>query len=187
MKKELLTEQDYLDAHLKEFEAMYDGKIVKGVVFVDDDKKVYLLQDSNVGSNPKNQDWQKHGFKFSWCQFYNKSRTRTAMDNVTIEEWQPKLGEVVIAYNDEEDAIKQKHIFLFKKDNLYHCVRASYQSVDYYHRNDVNFSYDVRVFNFVKQIEEPKNIEISLEEAKEIIAKEKGVNVEQVNLNFNIK
>ena len=62
MKKELKTEQDYLDAHLKEFEAMFNGEIVKGVVFVDDDKKVYLLQDSKVGTNPKNEDWRKIGF-----------------------------------------------------------------------------------------------------------------------------
>ena len=186
MKKELLTKQDYLDAHLKEFEAMYNGEIVKGVVFVDDDKKVYLLQDSNIGATPKNKDWRKIGFKFSWCQFYGDHTTITAMENVTIEQWQPKFGEVVIAYNDEEDEIKKKHIFLFKKDNLYHCVRASYQSVDYYHRNDIHFSYDVSIFNFVKQIEEPKPIEISLEEAKEIIAKEKGIKSEQVNLNFKI-
>lgn len=185
MKKELKTEQDYLDAHLKEFEAMCDGNKIKGIVYVEGDN-VFLLQNVKDGIKPYNEEWKKYGYKYSYFRmcFGNENGS---FGDITIDQWQPKFGEVVIAYNDEEDEIKQKHIFLFKKDGLYHCVTSSYQSVDYYHSNDIRLSYHVSVFNFVKQIESPKPIEISLEEAKNIIAKEKGVNVEQINLNFNIK
>lgn len=186
MKKELLTEQDYLDAHLKEFEAMYNGEIVKGIVFVDDDKNVYLLQNSNYGSDPKNQDWKINGFKFSWCQFFNNKKNISAMENVTIEQWQPKFGELVLSYDSESDCDCSPHIFLFEKNGVYHCVSESKNDIKEFNSSEIRNEYRVFKFRYVKQIETPKPIEISLEEAKEIIAKEKGIKAEQVNLKFKI-
>ena len=184
MKKELLTEQDYLDAHLKEFETMDDGNKIKGIVYVEGDD-IFLLQNVKDGTQPDNEEWKKYGYKYSFLRMCFGDKN-SYFRNITIEQWHPQFGGVVFAYNNEEDERKQKHIFLFEKDGLYHCVESSYQSVDYYHRNDIRLSYDVSVFNFVKQIEQSEPIEISLEEAKNIIAKEKGIKAEQVNLNFKI-
>ncbi len=155
MKKEIKTYEELLKCHLKPFEAEFNGEKIFGTIKIDElGMRFELTEESKV----KVGLYAFTGLK-RWLESnFNNFRLSNFLYNIKVDDWQPKFGEVVIAYNDEEDEIKQKHIFLFKKDNLYHCVRSSYQSVDYYHRNDVNFSYDVRVFNFIKQIEEPKNI-----------------------------
>lgn len=102
------------------------------------------------------------------------------------EKWQPKFGELVNAYDSESDCYYSPHIFLFEKNGVYHCVSESKNDIKEFNSSEIRNEYRVFKFRYVKQIETPKPIEISLEEAKEIIAKEKGIKAEQVNLNFKI-
>ena len=76
-----------------------------------------------------------------------------------------------------------KRIFVGEYAGKTHCI---HEEDERFFEADICESYRVLQWNFIRQIEEPKNIEISLEEAKEIIAKEKGIKAEQVNLNFKI-
>ena len=187
MKKEIKTYEELLKCHLKPFEATHNGKTVKGVVFVDSNEDVFCLQDEFDGSRPNDESWKKCGYAYSWVQFchraYNITEIGNTFKNIIVEsdEWQPKFGELVEVSNGNEKWYKR--IFVGEYAGKTHCT----------HEEDVKFfeadtweSYRVLQWNFIRQIEEPKNIEISLEEAKEIIAKEKGIKAEQVNLNFKI-
>lgn len=102
------------------------------------------------------------------------------------DNWIPQFGEMVMAYDEEADIIKDPHIFLFEKNGLYHCVSSGKKDMEEFNSSDYLDAYRVFKYKKISKIEEPKQIEISLEEAKEIIAKEKGISVEQVNLNFKI-
>lgn len=190
MKKELKTKQDYLDAHLKEFEAIQEDQKVKGIIFVEDNN-VFLLNNEHGLYEPTNKSWKKYGYKYSHQRLVFEGTT-SFFHSLTIEveeEWKPKFGELVYV-SDKNDywGKNRKNIFLFEKDGLFHVLDRSKNSVKSFNSLDVeDDGYTVYKYKYVKQIESPKPIEITLEEAKSIIAKEKGVNVEQINLNFNIK
>ena len=188
MKKEIKTYEELLKCHLKPFEAKHNKTDVEGVVFVDTNKNIFLLQNKIEGYIPKDDDYLKCGYKYSW-QIYDKHGALVSIvlyDIILDVEWQPKFGELVNAYDSESDFDCSPHIFLFEKNGVYHCVAANENAVKNFNSSNIQHEYMVFKYKFVKQIEEPKNIEISLEEAKEIIAKEKGIKAEQVNLNFKI-
>ena len=178
MKKELKTKQDYLDAHLKEFEAIVGVEKVKGIIFVEDNN-VFLLQNKKDGIQPMFNYWKEYGYKYSHQRLVFDN-TSTYFHSLTIEveeEWKPQFGELVFIPKIEEN-----RIFLFEKDGMYACV--AYGNDEHFKKNH---NFEVSFWEAIHKIEEPKLIEITLEEAKSIIAKEKSVKVEQINLNFNIK
>ena len=187
MKKKIKTYEELAKCHLKPFEATHQGCEVKGIVFVDSNKDVFCLQDKFDGSRPVDGIWKKYGYAYAWVQFchlaFNATKSNNTFKNIIVEvdEWQPKFGELVEVSNGNEKWYQR--IFVGEYAGNIHCI----------HENDVSFfekdtceSYRVLQWAFIRKIEEPKNIEISLEEAKEIIAKEKGIKAEQVNLNFKI-
>ena len=190
MKKEITSYEEALNYHLKPFEAIYSSskdilRKVTGLIFIDITGEIFLLQDTVSGHSPEDINWRRFGFKCTWCQYSKNKLTITAMEHLTIdieEQWQPKFGELVEVSNN--DRTWYKRIFIGEYAGNIHCI----------HEEDVKFfeadtceSYRVLQWAFIRQIEEPKNIEISLEEAKSIIAKERGVDITQINLNFNIK
>ena len=192
MKKEIKTYEELLKCDGMKFEATYQGKKTQGLIYVDSNEDVFCLQNDFDGSKPVD-DWEKHGYRFSWVQFkhkrYNFNDVISTFENIIVEEeWTPKFGELVYVsdINDSFDR-NRKNIFLFEKDGLFHVLDRSKNSVKSFNSSDVEDSgYTVYKYKYVKQIEEPKPIEITLDEAKKIIAESKNVSVEQINLNFKI-
>ena len=186
MKKEIKSYEELLKCHLKPFEAEFNGEKIFGTIKIDElGMRFELTEESKVKVGLS----AFTGFK-RWIEsnFYN-FRLSNFLYNIIVEvdKWQPKFGELVLSYDSESGVDACPNIFLFEKNGVYHCVSDHGQDIKEFNSSEIYNEYSVFKFRFVKQIEQPKNIEISLEEAKEIIAKEKGVNVEQVNLNFNIK
>jgi len=191
MKKEIKSYEELLKCNLKPFEATHQGCEVKGIIFVDSNKDVFCLQDKFDGSRPVDEIWKKYGYACAWVQFchlaYNVTKSDTTFKNIIVEidDWQPKFGELVLSYDSECWEDWYPHIFLFEKNGVYHCVSENENDVKGFNSSNIQDEYRVFKFRYVKQIEEPKPIEISLEEAKEIIAKEKGIKAEQVNFKIN--
>ena len=187
MKKEIKTYEELLKCHLKPFEAEHQGCEVKGIIFVDSNKDVFCLQDKFDGSRPNDGSWKKCGYAYSWVQFFHLACSSTKINNtfkkiiVEVDEWQPKFGELVEVSNGNEKWYQR--VFVGEYAGNIHCIHE--KDVDLFKLNLCDY-YRVLQWTFIRKIEEPKPIEISLEEAKEIIAKEKGIKAEQVNLNFKI-
>ena len=177
MKKLNPTYEELLASHLKPFEAEIDGYRAKRIIYVEN-KDVFLLQNSAEGRTPYNDNWKNYEYKYSWC-YLNGTRKSEVVENISIEieeEWKPKLGELVFI-----PEIKESRIFLFEKDSKFACVGGVNEE-----KFKNNQSFYISFWEKISKIEEPKPIEISLDEAKKIIAESKNVSVEQINLNFKI-
>ena len=177
MKKLNPTYAELLNAHLKPFEAVVYGKKTNGIIFVEK-QNIFLVQNSVQGNTPCNDNWKNYEYKYSWCYADGKNITEY-VENLSIEieeEWKPKLGELVFI-----PEIKESRIFLFEKDSKFACV-----SVGENEKFKNNHSFGISFWEKISKIEEPKTIEITLDEAKKIIAESKNVSVEQINLNFKI-
>ena len=180
MKKLNPTYAELLNAHLKPFKAEIDGYRTKGIVFVENGN-VFLVQNSVEGDTPDNSNWKNYGYKYSWFYIYNTIKS-SLVENLSIEieeEWKPQFGELVEVSQESNNWFQR--IFLFEKNNLYLCVHRAYE-IDF----NENKNYISCFWKHIRKIEEPKPIEISLDEAKKIIAESKNVSVEQINLNFKI-
>ena len=180
MKKEIKTYEELLKCDGMKFEATYQGRKTQGLIYVDSNEDVYCLQNDFDGSKPVD-DWEKHGYRFSWVQFkhkrYNVNDIISTFENIIVEEeWKPKLGELVFIPEIEEN-----RIFLFEKDGEFACVAYGDNK-----KFKNNHSFEVSFWEAIRKIEEPKTIDITLDEAKKIIAETKNVSVEQINLNFKI-
>ena len=177
MKKLNPTYEELLASHLKPFEAEIDGCRTKGIVFVENEN-IFLVQNSVEGNTPDNSNWKNYGYKYSWFYLCD-TRKSSLVENLSIEieeEWKPKLGELVFI-----PEIKENQIFLFEKDGKFAC--ASDGENEYFKRN---YSFQASFWGAIRKIEEPKPIEISLDEAKQIIAKSKNTTPDKINLNFKI-
>ena len=155
-----LTYEELLASHLKPFEAEIGGCITKGIVFVEN-KDVFLLQNSVEGRTPDNDNWKNYGYKYSWC-YKDGKYISECVTNIYIEieeEWKPKLGELVFI-----PKIEANRIFLFEKDGEFACVGGGENE-----KFKNNHSFDISFWEKISKIEEPKPIEISLDEAKKII------------------
>ena len=175
-----LTYEELLASHLKPFEAEIDGCRTKGIVFVEN-KKIFLVQNSVQGNTPCNDNWKNYGYKYSWC-YLSGTRKSELVENLSIEieeEWKPKLGELVEVSQESNNWVQR--IFLFEKNNLYLCVHIDYET-DF----NENKNYVSCFWKHIRKIEEPKTIEISLDEAKKIIAESKNTTPDKINLNFKI-
>ena len=182
MKKLNPTYEELLASHLKPFEAEIYGYRTKGIVFVEN-KDVFLLQNSDEGRTPDNNNWKNYGYKYSWC-YANSRTTSKETKNLSIEieeEWKPKFGELVEVSLGKNDSYFRKRIFLFEKDGKFACV--GYGEDETFKKNH---SFAVSFWEAIRKIEEPKPIEISLDEAKKIIAESKNTTPDKINLNFKI-
>ena len=177
MKKLNPTYEELLASHLKPFEAKIDGCKTKGIIFVENEN-IFLMQNSALGKTPNNNNWRNYGYIRSW--FYKCDNiTSSLVENLSIEieeEWKPKLGELVFI-----PEIKENRIFLFEKDGEFACVSVGEN--EYFKKN---YSFNASFWETIRKIEEPKPIEISLEEAKQIIAESKNTTPDKINLNFKI-
>lgn len=177
MKKLNPTYEELLASHLKPFEAEIDGCRTKGIVFVENEN-IFLVQNSVKGDTPDNSNWKNYGYKYSWF-YLCSTRKFPLVENLSIEieeEWKPKLGELVFI-----PEIKENRIFLFEKDGEFACV--SIGENEYFKKN---YSFNTSFWDAIRKIEEPKPIEISLDEAKKIIAESKNTTPDKINLNFKI-
>ena len=177
MKKLNPTYEELLASHLKPFEAEINGVKTNGIIFVEK-QNIFILQDEIKGTTPNNEQWICYKYKYSWCYRNNKNISINIIKlSIEIEEeWKPKLGELVFI-----PEIKENRIFLFEKDSKFACVGGGENE-----KFKNNYSFEVSFWEAIRKIEEPKQIEITLDEAKKIIAESKNVSVEQINLNFKI-
>ena len=176
------TYEELLASHLKPFEAEINGVKTNGVIFVKD-KFIYLLQDEINGTTPNDKQWICYKYKYSWCYADGKTTNRETK-NLSIEieeEWKPKFGELVEVSLGKNDSYFRKRIFLFEKDGKFACV--GYGEEETFKKNH---SFAVSFWEAIRKIEEPKPIEISLDEAKKIIAESKNTTPDKINLNFKI-
>ena len=150
MKKQLLTKQDYLDAHLKEFKAIYQNKEVKGIIFVQNNN-IFLLNNEHGLDEPTNKDWKNCGYKYSHQRLVFEG-FQTHFYSLTIEDqWLPQFGELV-EVSDNENKWKER-IFLGTRNDRYHCVHELDSRI---FNSSSEYSYRVIVWNYIRQIETPK-------------------------------
>ncbi len=178
MKKEIKTYEELLKCNLKPFEAEFNDEKIFGTIKIDElGMRFELTEESKVKVGLSAFTGSKRWIE---SNFYN-FRLSNFLYNILVEEWQPKFGELVEVSNGNEKWYQR--IFVGEYAGNIHCIHD--KDVDLFKLNLCE-SYRVLQWNFIRKIEEPKTIEISIEEAKEIIAKEKGITIEQVNLNFKI-
>lgn len=172
MKKEIKSYEELAKHHLKYFTAIFNGEIIDGTVLVYDD---FI----NLHYKQKNMDGIIHLIHIEPSDVIIKS----SISNLCIEveeEWMPKLGECVFV-GDCEDDFKSKMIgyFLFEKNGLFHVVLKS--NIGTFHSLGTSTGYMVYKYKFIKKYEQPK-IELNIDEARKIIAANKGVRPENVTI-----
>lgn len=168
MKKEIKSYEELAKHHLKYFTAIFNGEIIDGTVLVYDD---FI----NLHYKQKNMDGIIHLIHIEPSDVIIKS----SISNLCIEveeEWKPKFGEVVEVSNGKGKWFKR--IFIGEYDGVVHCVKEGDES--YFKKYTLN-GYHVLQWGNIRRYEEPK-IEINIEEAKRIIAGNKGVNPENVTI-----
>lgn len=171
MKKEIKSYEELSKCHLKPFEAEFCGSSLKGVIVVSKNGDMVKLY---------GDAFYREGCKNDW----DYALDRKIIQNIIVEveeQWQPKFGELVEVSNGNEKWYQR--VFVGEYAGKTHCI---HEKDERFFETDICESYRVLQWDFIRKIEQPKNIEISLEEAKNIIAKEKGIKAEQVNLNFKI-
>lgn len=179
MKKEIKTYEELLKCDGMNFEGSYNGYKILGTISIQD--KIYF---NPCDDSKEHLEFDHFEANFMWMKNnFLRLKEHNFIFNiyVEVEQWQPKFGELVEVSNDNRTWYKR--IFVGEYAGRTHCI---HKEDERFFEADTCESYSVFKYRFVKQIEEHKVIEISLEEAKDIIAKEKGIKAEQVNLNFKI-
>jgi len=183
MKKEIKSYEELLKCDGMKFEATYKGETTKGIIFVDSNKDVFCLQNDFYGSRPIDDTWERCGYEGSWVQFkhlaYGYTDCKTTFKNIFVEveeEWNPKFGEVVEVSNGKGKWFKR--IFIGEYDGVFHCIKEGDES---YFKKDTLNGYNVLQWGNIRRYEEPK-IELNIDEARKIIAENKGVKPENVTI-----
>lgn len=165
--------EDLFKCDGRRFSAKIQGIECDGVIGVEG-TEIYLCQNKIVGANSKD----KKGFKYSWWYKDIDGDTSSFVTDFKLLE-EPEEGDLVYVSDcDPECSDKQEAIFLYKtKAGLILCVHT------YFHEEYLNNeSILVSTWRYMKPI--PKNtiVEVPMEEALKIVAKEKGVDVENLRV-----
>lgn len=170
MKKEIKSYEELLKCDGMKFEAEYEGKKLSGIVCC---RSNYIKLRYDLEN-----DWESYVLMGKdYCEVYFPVFNIIVEDT---EEWIPKLGECVFV-GDCEDDFKSKMIgyFLFEKNGLFHVVLKLH--IGTFHSLGTSTGYMVYKYKFIKKYEQPK-IELNIDEARKIIAENKGVNPENVTI-----
>lgn len=166
MKKEIKSYEELAKCDGMKFEAEYDGKKLSGIVCC---RSNYIKLRYDLDN-----DWESYVLMGKdYCEVYFPVFNIIVEDT---EEWIPKFGEVVEVSNGKEKWFKR--IFIGEYDGVVHCVKEGDES--YFKKYTLN-GYNVLQWGNIRRYEEPK-IEINIEEAKRIIAGNKGVNPENLTI-----
>lgn len=159
----------------RHFSAKIEGIYCKGVISVDDDG-IYLCQNEIDGLNCKD----KKGFKFSWLYKDRDGDVSGAVTDFRLLEEKPQEGDwVYVSDDDPECKDKEERMFIYKTPkgvNL--CVAKEYGNE---YINGEGFL--AASWKYIKLIHKGQPItEITAEEALEIVAKQKGISVENLRI-----
>ena len=157
MKKELTTKQDYLDSHLKEFEAIYFGEKVKGIIFIENNN-IFLFNNNHDSCRPINKSWKEYGYKYCHQRLVFEGFV-TYFHSLTIEveeQWKPKFGELVEVSHYSDDRAKwEQRIYIGTEHNFYHCVAKEDENA---FNEKKSRGYRVYNWNYMRQIETQKPV-----------------------------
>ena len=166
--------EDWFKCDGRRFSAKISGAYCEGVITVEG-HAILLCQNKKEGANSKD----KKGFKYSWWYKDIDGTTSSHVTDFKLLEEEPEEGDLVYVSDFNPECIeKKKAIFLYKtKAGLILCVDDSFHE-DYLN----NGSILVSTWRYMKPI--PKNtiVEVPMEEALKIVAKEKGVDVENLRV-----
>lgn len=166
--------EDLFKCDGRRFSAKIRGIECDGVIGVEG-TKIYLCQNKIEGAKSKD----KKGFLYSWWYKSINGATSIFITDFKLLEEEPEEGDLVyVSDYDPECEEEIKRLFLHKtKIGMIICV-ANGQEVDYL----ANQLTDVEAWRYIKPV--PKNtiVEVPMEEALKIVAKEKGVDVENLRV-----
>lgn len=184
MKKEIKSYEELTKCHLKHFTAIFDGKLINGIIHVNESENCIKLQ---YDMDRFDCDSFIHINKSEWDKVLNNKKKYSLATLrkiiVDFEEWHPKFGEVVEC-SDEQDYFDEfrRNIFLFKKDGVFHVLDREKDAIKSFNSVETDDQgYTVYKYKFIRPIEEPK-LELNWEEAIQIIADAKCIKSENVNL-----
>ena len=123
MKKEIKSYEELLKCDGMNFEGSYNGYKILGTISIQD--KIYF---NPCDDSKEYLDFDHFQANFMWMKSnFLRLNEHNFISNiyVEVEEWQPKFGELVNAYDSESDCYYSPHIFLFEKNGVYHCVSES--------------------------------------------------------------
>ena len=81
------NKEDLLNHHLKHVSCKIDGRVVKkGLIYITDDKKIYIFQNSADGSKPGGRIPEEYPYKYSWC-YDGHVRSIVLLDELTDKWW----------------------------------------------------------------------------------------------------
>lgn len=158
----------------RRFSAKIHGVECEGIISVQG-TEIYLCQNKIEGGEAKD----KKGFLYSWWYKSINGDIDAFVTDFKLLEEEPEEGDLVyVSDSDPECEEEIKRLFLHKtKIGMIICV-ANGQEVDYL----ANQLTDVEAWRYIKPA--PKNtiVEVPMEEALKIVAKEKGVDVENLRV-----
>lgn len=171
--------ENLLNCDGRRFKAIINESPCEGVISVEN-HKVYLCQ--NVKSGESCTD--RKGYLYSWT-IASGSTYDTKFNSVTDLELMPavvKEGDYVyVSDHDPECKEKKKRIYICESKNKIISVHRNFEK-----EWEKGEEYETYVWNYMQPVpKENPILEVTCEEALQIIAKEKGINVE--NLRIKVK
>lgn len=171
--------ENLLNCDGKKFKAKINGELCEGVISVYC-SKVYLCQDVKCGEGCPD----KKGYKYSWVVGDGSGRDLSfnSVHHFELVSERPKEGDYVyVSDHDPECKEKKKRIYICESKNKIISVHGNFEK-----EWEKGEEYETCVWNYMQPV--PKEVpilEVTCEEALQIVAKEKGINVE--NLRIKVK
>lgn len=166
--------ENLFDCDGRRFSAKILRVFCEGLITVEDDS-VYLCQ--NIADGGDCTD--KKGFKFSWLYKDRYGEVSGGVTDFRLIDEEPQEGDWVYVSNQfPECENKVKRMFICKtKTGVNLCVSAGY--IKEYLTGEV---FPAAPWKYIKQIPKEVITEITAEEALEIVAKQKGISVENLRI-----
>ena len=165
--------EDLFKCDGRRFSAKIRGIECEGVIGVEG-TEIYLCQNKIDDADSKD----KKGFKYSWWYKDINGTTSPFVTDFKLLEEEPEEGDLVyVSDDDPECKEKRKRLFLHRtKTGASVCVVET-TNKEYLSGKS---SFKVVCWKYIKPI--PKFVEVPMEEALKIVAKEKGVDVENLRV-----